>query len=86
MFYIECIVKRMHALFALHALLFVLTGVGVLRIPVLTVRTTFVQHLSPQINFPCLVDPCPQSLELESWRKGGHPDRSQDPECYLRPF
>ena len=55
----------------------ILTGVLTFRRPNCVVGTTFAKHLSLwNAIFPVKMTPCPQSLELESMRTGGHPDRS----------
>ena len=55
----------------------IMTGVRMFRTPVSILWTTFAKHLallSPICHFPHQDDHCPWSLELESWRTGGHPE------------
>ena len=55
-----------------------LTGICIFRTRVTIVWTTFDFALgSPKCHFLHQDDPCPWSLELESWRTGGYPETPQ---------
>ena len=75
----ESIVNRMHALFVcLLCMLSIARSCDVQDTCLKSMNNFSKALVFTKCHFPCQGDPCLQRLQLESSRRGGHPDRSWD--------